>query len=372
MPVSAIRDLLREAVAAGEVPGAVAAVCDREQLLFEVAEGSAGHGRVLRTDSVFRVASMTKLVTAVAVMMLAERGRISLGDPLARYLPGYAQPPVLVRPFVAGDRCRTRPAAREATLTELFSHTSGYGYWFLSQELLAVAGPNASYLEAPFLLHEPGERFTYGIGTDVAGQLIAPVTGRRLADFFSDEIFIPLAMQSAGYRFPGDDTLVAVHEHVNGQWTEKPREPETTNPRGGGGLLMTAADYLSLLQMLLNRGRVGGRQLLSAESVDYVVTSRIGHLMATPQRTVAPARSSDFSFMDGSQQFGLGGMVETRDTPGGRRAGSFAWGGICNTWFWVDPKAGIAAVLFMQMSPFSDPACVRLLHRFEQAVYAGL
>jgi methyl acetate hydrolase len=372
MPVSAVRDLLRAAVAAGEVPGAVAAVCDRDRLLFEVAEGSAGTGHALHPESMFRVASMTKLVTSVAVMMLVERGRIALHEPLARYLPGYRQPPVLERPFVAGEALRTRAAGRDATLAELFTHTSGYGYWFLSPELLAVAGPNASYLEAPFLLHEPGEQFTYGIGTDVAGQLIAPVTGRRLADFFGDEIFVPLDMQSASYRFPADDRLVAVHERVDGQWTQKPTEPETTNPRGGGGLLMTAADYLKLLRMLLNRGRAGGRQLLAGESVDGIVTNRIGALMATPQRTVAPARSSDFTFMDGSQQFGLGVMVETRARAGGRSAGSFAWGGICNTWFWADREAGIAAVLFMQMSPFSDPACVRLLHRFEQLVYAGL
>lgn len=372
MPDSAVRELLRDAVAAGGLPGAVAAVCNRERLLFEVAEGSAGNGRVLHPDSVFRVASMTKLVTSVAVMMLAERGLLSLQDPLRRHLPGYRQPPVLESLDTESGRYRTRAAAGDATIAELLSHTSGYGYWFLSPELLVVEGPNASYLQAPFLLHEPGERFTYGIGADVTGQLVAPVTGRRLEKFFEDEIFAPLGMHSAGYRFPAADRLVPVQERVDGYWVARAREPQTTNPRGGGGLLMSARDYLTVLRMLLSRGRAGARQLLSGESVEHIVTSRIGRLMAEPQHTVAPARSNDFIFMDGSQKFGLGVMVETRDRPDGRRAGSFGWGGIANTWFWADPQTEIAAVLFMQMSPFSDPACVNLLDSFERLVYGQL
>ncbi len=365
-------ELLREAVAAGRIPGAVAAVSDERRVLFEVACGSAGNGSALRTDSVFRIASMTKLVTSVAMMRLVERGRLSLRDPLGRHLPGYRQPPVLAACDPESGEYTTRPAAREATIAQLLAHTSGYGYWFLSAQLRAVAGENASYLQAPFLLHEPGERFTYGIGTDVAGQLIAPVSGQRLEDFFAAEIFGPLAMHTAGYQFPDNDTLVAIQERTAAGWHARPREAPMTEPRGGGGLMMTIADYLALLRLLLNRGRADAGQLLSPESVARIVTNAIGDMMADPPCTVAPARSNDFVYMNGTQKFGLGVMVETRPTPAGRSAGSYAWGGICNTYFWVDPEARIAAALFLQMSPFADNDCVALLRQFETIVYEHL
>jgi methyl acetate hydrolase len=370
---AAIDALLRAAVADREVPGAVAAVSDRQRTVMLAAAGEAADGRAMSTDTVFRVASMTKLVTAVAVMTLVEQGQLSLDDPLSRHLPGYRDPPVL-RAFDAhSGQYDTQPAPHQASLHELLAHTSGYGYWFLSEALLAVTGRNASYLGAPFLLHEPGTRFTYGIGTDVLGQLFAPVTGKPIEQFFAEQVFAPLGMRSSGFAPPPDASRLASLQ-VRGAKGFVPASPQPAPdvPRAGGGLLASAEDYLALLRLMLNGGSVGRRALLSAESVARIHANGIGALAAEPPRTSAPDRTSDFTFMDGTQKFGFGVMIESHDRPGGRLAGSYGWGGIYNTWFWVDPVAGIAACLMMQMAPFSAPACVSLLERFERAVYAAL
>jgi methyl acetate hydrolase len=373
MRSAAIDALLRAAVADREVPGAVAAVTDLERTVILTAAGGAADGRAMSTNTVFRVASMTKLVTAVAVMMLVERGRLSLDDPLSRHLPGYRDPPVLRAFDAQSGHYDTEPASRQATLHEFLTHTSGYGYWFLSEPLLAVTGRNASYLNAPFLLHEPGTRFTYGIGTDVLGQLFAPVTGQPIAQFFEEHLFAPLGMRSSGYAPPPDASRLASLQvrGADGFVAASP-QPAPDVPRAGGGLLASTEDYLALLRLMLNGGSVSGRALLSAESVARIQANGIGALAAEPPRTSAPDRTCDFIFMDGTQKFGLGVMIESHDRPGGRPAGSYGWGGIYNTWFWVDPVAGIAACLMMQMAPFSAPACVSLLERFERAVYETL
>lgn len=371
---AALDDALRAAVEAGRVPGAVGAVTDRHGTRYLAAYGAADAvGREpLCADSVFRLASMTKIPTSLAVLQLVDAGLVALDAPLSDYVPGYVQPPVIASFDGASGAYRTRPANHAVTIRQLLTHTSGYGYWFLDAPLLRETGGAAATLtDPPFLMYEPGERFAYGTSTDVLALLIEPVTGVPLAEYLRDRLFAPLGMDDTGYEPPVDAVrLVKLHRRDGTRFAAAANERHGAAPQGGTGLYGTAEDYLRLLRLLLNGGRAGDRTLVAPRLVAAMTRGQVGSLPVLRQKTVLPARTNDFLFMDGTQTFGFGVLVETRDRPGARRAGSYGWGGIFNTYFWVDPSAGLGAVLMMQMAPFCDPSCIELLDRFERAVYA--
>lgn len=322
-------------------------------------------------DTVVRIASMTKLVTSVAVMILVEEGRVDLDVPLATYVPGFRQPQVLVSFDASSGHYETRPAARDASLRELLSHTAGYGYWWLNEPLRIASGVSPNLLDPPFLVSDPGTGFIYSTSTDVIGRLFEPVTGLELDQFFEARIFEPLGMRDTGFRRPRDLTRLAhVHRRVNGGHRQLKLEDQDHEVRAGGGLYSTAIDYERFLRCLLRGGELDGVRLLRDSSVEEIRTNQIGEAMADMQRTALADRSNDFVFMDGSQKFGLGVMIETSDRPGKRSRGAYGWGGIVNTYFWVDPVAGLAAVLMMQVAPFATRACIELLDEFELAVYS--
>jgi CubicO group peptidase (beta-lactamase class C family) len=372
---SEIDRVLRAAATAGGVPGVVAAATDRRRVIYRGAFGFADLStrRALQLDSVFRIASMTKLVTSIAVLQLRDLGLVDLDAPFARFYREFRQPPVL-RSFDPMTRqYQTSPAAGEITVRQLLTHTSGFGYWFLNPELRALMGSEPEYYNPPFLLYEPGSRFQYGISTDVLGQLVAPVSGLTLPELFARRLFAPLGMADTGYVVPAEaGRLAALHAAASGGFTVAPNESQGETPRGGGGLYSTAEDYLALLRMLLNDGRVGAKECLARDSVREMASNQIGALAASRQTTAAPERTADFAFMDGTQKFGLGVLLETSDRRDGRAAGSYGWAGIFNTYFWVDPAAEVAAVICMQMSPFCAPACLDLCASFERALYRHL
>src|SRR5690606_21404948 len=348
---NAIDEALERAVAERGVPGAVAVVTDRGGVLYEAARGVAAvqDPRPLQPDAVFRIASMTKPLTSVAVLMLEEEGKLSLDDPLARHVPGYEQPPVLASFDEATGEFTVRPPKRAVTIRDLLTHTSGYGYWFLDRELLIEAKGRIDYLNAPFLMHDPGERFSYGISTDVVGQVVEPLSGMPLKRFFAERITGPLGMTDTGFDLPTDATrLAALHTCTDDGFEAAPSEMHGPPPRGGGGLYSTARDYAALVRMLLGFG-VGdrGERLLETKSVAAMTSNQIGGLVAATQRSAYPQRSLDFSFLDGTHKFGFNLIVETRDRAGRRGAGSWGWAGIFNTYFWGDPEAGIGTVLMM-------------------------
>ena len=376
MSFEVIGEILGRAVAEGEIPGAVALVTDRRGVVHESAAGlaSVSRGDAMSPETVFRIASMTKPVTSVAVLMLREAGQLDLDDALARHVPGFEQPPVLVSfDETTGDRV-VRPASRAITIHDLLTHTSGFGYWFLNREILVVSEGRIEHFGAPFLMHDPGERFSYGISTDIVGLLVEPVSGLPIERFFEERITGPLGMRDTRFEPPSAPGRTAgLHTRQGGRLIDSPNGVRAEQPRGGGGLFSTARDYAALIRMLLNDGVADdGTRLLSPESVRLMTTNRIGSLWAPIQRSVFPERTLDFAFLDGTQMCGLTLLVETRDRPGGRSAGSWAWAGIFNTYFWGDPRAGIGAVLLMQMSPFCAPACLRLAVDFEHAVYRAL
>lgn len=370
--MQAVADALTGAVDSGRVPGVVAGVSSSTGDYYLEAFGLAATAPEIRmqTDAVFRIASMTKLVTSVAIMILVDEGKVDLTEPLRRYLPGFVQPEVLVEFDSTSGRFRTRPATRDATIGELLSHTGGYGYWFLHEPLRIASGAEPDLFDPPFLISDPGTAFAYSTSTDVVGQLIEPVTGLSLDRFFDACIFGPLGMRDSGFRLPPvQSRLTRMHRRSGRGFRQLPLETGDHPVRGGGGLYSTAGDYLRLLRCLLGGGELEGFRLLSEAAVDQIRQNRIGDLEAGMQRTALKDRSNDFIFMDGSQKFGFGVMIESRARPGGRAAGAYSWAGIANTFFWVDPARDLAAVLLLQLAPFASRASIELLQEFETAVY---
>ncbi len=368
---AALDRLLETAVADGVAPGIVAGVTNADGVVYNGAFGLAQThaARAMRRATVFRIASMTKLVTTIAIMQLHELGSIDLEAPFAKCFPEFRQPEVLTSFDPATHRFTTRPARAQVTVRQLLTHTAGFGYWFLSPELYALMDGPVEYFNPPFLLHEPGTRFTYGIGTDVLGQAIPSVTGEPFEAFVVRRVLSPLGMSSTSFALPQGHRLAAVQAASATGFEEIANETSVTEaPHGGGGMYSTADDYLALLRMLLNDGAIGAAAVLSARSVRAMTRNQIGALVAERQTTAVRARTDDFLFMDGTQKFGFGVLIETRDRPTGRSAGSYGWGGIYNTYYWVDPAARLGAVLLMQVSPFSRPACLGLCDRFEATV----
>ena len=371
---------LKQTVATTKIPAVVAMVADADHVLYSSAFGSrdvAGHAPVA-VDSIFRIASMTKPVTSVAVMMLVEKGAIALDDPISKYLPGFDHAEVFVT-FDPKDKSFTkRPAKSPITIRQLLTHTSGLGYAFSSSTLAALIGgdPNASATGFP-LLHDPGTKWTYGESTRVLGKLVEAVSHQPLDQFDAERIFKPLEMNDTFYVVPSAkrDRVVTVHRTTDKGLVETPNPEKIDAPvYGDGGLHSTVADYVKFMQMLLHEGRApNGTRLLSADSVKQMSRTQTGSVRVELQPTANEAVSKPFPLGAGRDTYGLGFQVTGSPGDAGMRSpGSLSWAGIFNTEFWIDPSRGICAVLMMQYLPFYDPAAIEALQGFERRVYSGL
>ncbi len=358
-----------------EIPGVVAMAADRSRVIYQGAFGMAdiAAARPLTLDALFRIASMTKPVTAVAAMQLVERGRVALDDPAQKYFPDFANQSVLESFDAATGAYKLRPATRPVTVRHLFTHTSGLGYRFTSP-ILRDFKPRAGDTARP-LLFEPGEQWMYGTSTDWLGRLVEKISGLALDDYFRRRIFAPLQMSDTFYDVPQakQPRLVAAHRRqVDGSLVKLPVQPRPTGfkPVGGGGLSSTAGDYIRFTRMLLNGGILDGARILSAGSVEAMAQNQIGSVGVPALRSSAPTVSDDFSFIaDGRDKWGLGFLITTDAVPGKRSAGSLSWGGVNNTYFWVDRASGVAGVIMMQFLPFADRKALALYDAFERGVY---
>ena len=372
-----IEELLRAAVDRKEIAGVVAMAADRTGVIYQGAHGVADIGETtpLQADALFRIASMTKAITSTAAMQLAEQGHFTLDDPVEKYLPQFAAAPVFTSFDSATGGYQLRPAARAATIRHLFTHTSGLGYDFTSplvRDFKARAGER--YPVGP-LVFDPGERWLYGTSTDWVGRLVEYLSGQSLEDYFRRHIFEPLGMSDTFYHVPPDrrSRLVAVHRRASdGSIVKAPTQPPTAGftPIGGGGLSSSASDYIRFTRMLLNGGELDGVRILSSAAIAEMSRNQIGGLGVPALKTAIPERSSDFSFIaDGRDKWGLGFLI-TADAVSGKRApGSLSWGGINNTYFWIDPSEGITGVILMQFLPFADRKALALYDAFERSVY---
>jgi len=382
-----VDQVLKAGTDRGDVPGVVAMAATREGPVYQAAFGKRAlpDGPAMTADTVFWIASMTKAITSAAAMRLVEQGRLSLDWPISEVLPELAAPQVLDG-FDAAGEPRLRPARQPITLRHLLTHTAGFVYDIWNPDMgrymekTGVPGiiscQNAA-LMLP-LVFDPGQRWDYGINIDWAGKAVERSSGRSLGDFFAEHIFEPVGMTDTGFALSPDRRarLAGMHTRAEDETLatipfELPQEPEFQ--MGGGGLYGTAADYLAFERLFLDQGRANGRQVLRPETVELMSQNAIGGLEVRLLETAVPAYSNNAEFFPGMiKKWGLGFMISTEAVPGGRDAGSLAWAGLGNTYFWIDPAKGVAAVILMQLIPFADPKALSLLAGFEKALYAAL
>lgn len=372
-----IDDAMRGAVARKDVLGVVVMAADRRGTFYQGAFGGSeiADARPLQLDSMFRIASMTKAITSAAAMQLIEQGRFGLDDPVEKYLPELASLKVFESFDGATGTYRVRPAAKSVTVRHLLTHTSGLGYGFTSP-IVRDFKPRAgeSYPAGP-LVFEPGEQWLYSTSTDWLGRLVEKVAGMPLEDYFRQHIFTPLGMKDTSYFVPADKTsrLVTVNRRqADGSFTREAVQPPTSGftPIGGGGLTSTASDYIRFTRALLNGGELDGARVLSADSVADMSRNHIGSIGLPALKTALPDRSHDFTFIaDGRDKWGLGFQITADAVAGKRSAGSLSWGGINNTYYWLDPTRGVTGVILMQFLPFADPKALALYDTFERGVY---
>jgi methyl acetate hydrolase len=375
---SLLSRFLRESVAKGDTPAVVAIVVDRDRELFLDAAGKRDEAAnaPLAADAIFRIASMTKPVTSLAVMMLREQGKIRLGDSVTKYLPEFERRQVVATSFNDADATfTTRPAKRPVTIHDLLTHTSGISYAFTDKRLARFAAAGKPESDQP-LIHDPGERFTYGTNTFVLGKVIEAVSGQPLEVFMRERIFEPLQMRDTFYAVPSDrvSRVVTLHQRRNATLVEQPNPVTVQSPvRGDGGLLSTASDYGRFMRLFLQGGRVGTRRLVTEESIRLMTSNQIGVLTVVEQPIADPMRSRPFPIGAGKDTFGFGFQIEAAPAePGMRSIGSYSWGGINNTHFWIDPQRQIGVAVLMQTLPYYDEAALKVLRGFERAVYANL
>jgi CubicO group peptidase (beta-lactamase class C family) len=352
----------------GRTNGAVALVARNGKIVYHKAFGfdDPEQKDPIRTDDIYRIASQTKAITSVAAMILYEEGKFLLDDPLSRYIPEFAKPVVLDKFNPADSTYTTVPAKSEITIRQLLTHTSGIGYAQIGSkeanaiygkaDITAGIGTNGQHVLATDirklgklpLMHQPGERWTYGLNTDVLGYLVEVLSGTTLDDFFRKRIFEPLGMKDTYFNVPAakqtrvvnlyrekDNALEKATSAVNqnGDFLIDYPKTGTTYFSGGAGLSSTTLDYAIFLQMLLNGGTYNGKQILSRNTVRMMTMNQIGEI--------------DF----GLNKMGLGFGITTEKgsaklpTP----AGVFEWGGAFATTYWADPKENLVGILYRQL-----------------------
>ncbi len=377
---AAIDQGMREAIERKDVPGVVALVTDRERVLYQGAFGVAdvATGRPVAKDSMFRIASMTKPITSVALMQLVEQGKIGLDDPASKYLPELAELKVFESFDATTGAYKVRPASRPATVRHFLTHTSGLAYPFTS-EIWRDFKPRAgeTYPFGGPLLFDPGERWHYSTSTDVVGKLVEAVSGKKLEDYFRENIFVPLKMNDTSYNVPeAKGPRMVAQQQRSGERMDGAivlQQPQLgltiASPIGGGGLASTADDYGRFMRMFLNGGELEGARVLKAETVALMGQNHIGAVSVPALKSALP-RSADFTFIaDGRDKWGLGFLITVDQVAGKRSPGSLSWGGINNTFFWIDPARGIGGVIMMQYLPFADSKALAVYDIFERGAY---
>jgi CubicO group peptidase (beta-lactamase class C family) len=375
---SAVSAVLKAATDRGDVPGVAVAVVNKDGLLYNEAAGmsrTVTHTPMAK-DTIFNMASMTKPITSVAIMMLVDEGKLKLDDDVAKYLPKWKDPLVISK-FNEGDASyETRPAKRPITIRHLLTHTSGIGYGFASPMLTKIMEKTKkTELDMP-LLFDPGEGWAYGASTRVLGHVVEAISGQKIDAFLESRILTPLGMHDTSYLVPQAkyERVVAVNRRgADGKFVETP-VPGTipATVQGDGGLYGTPSDYGLLLRMLLNRGTLNGTRILSEKSAGAMLRSHTGNVVVKEQQSANQALSRNFPVGAGRDKWGLGFQLAADRQPNRRSPGSGTWAGIFNTHFFIDPVKEIGVVVMMQTLPFYDEPSMKLYADVEEAVYKNL
>jgi putative heme-binding domain-containing protein len=393
-----VRKLIQGYVDRRDIAGAVVLVLQRGQPVCFDALGMADleTKKAMPRNAIFRIASMSKPITSVAAMMLVEEGKLRLEDPVAKYLPEFEHMTVLVptKGSNDGDKgYRLVKADRAITIRHLLTHTSGITYRLFNRPYLAklyaeagvsdgavetagTIGDNVKRLAQLPLLHQPGTAWEYGLNTDVLGRVIEVVSGKTLDEFLHQRVFEPLAMHDTGFLVPKEKRSRLATLYTLGD--KKTLQPVGTGPitsgtfvysatfstadnsryySGGAGLTSTAGDYGRFLQMLLNRGQLDGKRVLKPETVDQMTRNQIGNL-----QIAFPIHGDGFGY-------GFGIVTGREKPPSPASMGAYSWGGIFNTFFWVDPREQLIGIVMTQLYPFGQ---LSLWKDFQATVYQQL
>jgi CubicO group peptidase (beta-lactamase class C family) len=381
--ISKIDSMLRAGTSTGEVPGVVALAATDDSIVYE---GNFGRrrlsdGSAMTRDTVFRVASMVKLITTVAALQLVEKNMLSLDAPVPEIDPAVGSPKVL-EGFDARGLPLLRPATRPITLRQLLTHTAGFTYRLWDAKAVQYARSigqlspeqRAETASTP-LMFDPGERWQYGTSIDWVGRIVEFVSGDSLDVYFRKHILDPLGMNDTAFVISRrqQQRQASVHRRKSdGSLEEQPTEQRSEKQTfsGGGGIYSTGPDYLTLIRTLLRGGSLDGVRILRPETVALMGQNQIGEIKVGVLRTTAPALSNDVDFFpDINLKWGFGHMINMQAVARGRSAESLTWGGLFNTYYWIDPGKRVAAVFMTQVLPFADRRALRLYGQFERGVY---
>jgi CubicO group peptidase (beta-lactamase class C family) len=369
---------LKAATDRGDVPGVAVAVVNKDGLLYNEAFGQSSTltKRAMTKDTIFNMASMTKPVTSVAIMILVDEGKLKVDDEVAMYLPKWKDPLVISKYNEADGSFETRPAKRAITIRHLLTHTSGIGYGFASPMLTKIMEKTKkTELDSP-LLFDPGDGWAYGASTRVLGHVVEAISGQKIDVFLESRILGPLGMTDTAYLVPTTKyaRVVGVNARGNdGKFVERPM-PATlpAQVQGDGGLYGTPSDYGLFLRMLLNRGTLNGKRILSEKSVKTMFESHTGSVVVKEQQSANLSLSKNFPVGAGKDKWGLGVQLAADKAPNRRSPGSGTWAGIFNTHFFLDPSKEVGVVVMMQTLPFYDEASMKVYAGVEEAVYKNL
>jgi CubicO group peptidase (beta-lactamase class C family) len=370
-----VTEALGRAIDARRAPGITVLIARRGKIAYFEALGvrDPAVGDNLKKDAIFRIYSMSKPIVSVAAMMLFEEGRFLLSEPLAKYIPEFANPKVGIE---RDGRLELVPAARDINIQDIFCHTSGLTYGFRGNSLVqklyqdatpSLRGRNTAEAVATFaklpLAYQPGTRWEYSHSTDVLGRLVEIWSGMQLGEFLQQRIFKPLNMIDTGFYVPESQHSRLAEPFAKDPDTGAPVELTDARRKpafesGGGGLASTALDYARFSQMLLNGGTLDGARLLSRKTIEYMTADHLNGLPGT------------FDLLVPGYGFGLGFTVRLHtgvaQTPGS--IGQYSWGGLAGTTFWVDPAEQFYAVMMIQ----APHARVYLRAMMRDMVYAAI
>ncbi|KQS03611.1 hypothetical protein ASG11_04555 [Sphingomonas sp. Leaf357] len=382
--LQAIDAVLADGIGREVAPGLVGIVADADGELYAGSLGVrvAGEASDMTRDTIFWLASMTKLVTTVAAMQLVEAGRLSLDAPISDILPELANPPVLDG-FDADGSPVHRPARGAITLRHLLTHRSGMGYEIMNPRLMRARGPagpppatTLASLTVP-LLFDPGQGWEYGFGIDWAGLAVERRAGVTLDRYLADHIFGPLGMTDTGFGIHADLPHRHAGTHLRQAGGDLLPIPSPSGAAedwefhsGGAGLSGTAGDYIRFLRMLLGGGALERVRVLSAATVESMWQDQAGGFGAGRVDTALPDLCLPFDPLPGLHgEWSLLGVRNPHGIPHRRRAGSASWVGVAGTFFWLDRASGLCGVLLAQVMPFGDRALTELREDFETAAY---
>ena len=373
---TALSTFLKSATDRGDVPGVVVAVVDKNGVLYNEAFGKSStvKNTPMTKDTIFNMASMTKPITSTAIMILVDEGKLKLDDEVAKYLPKWKDPQVISKFNEADASFETRPAKRQITIRHLLTHTSGIGYGFASPMLTKIMEKTKkSEMDSP-LLFDPGESWAYGASTRVLGLVVEAISGQKIDAYLQARILGPLGMNDTSYLVPTTkySRVVAVNaRNASGKFEERPM-PATlpATVQGDGGLYGTASDYGLFLRMLLNRGTLNGKRILSEQSAKLMLEPATGTVVVKEQQSANLSLSRNFPVGAGKDKWGLGFQLAAEKSPNRRSPGSGTWAGIFNTHFFIDPSRELGVVVMMQTLPFYDEAAMKVYAGAEEAVYS--